>query len=129
LTGNRRSGANVSRPPTRYGYRAIILPEDVYDGDSCTADISLGFGVWLRNQKLRLVGVDTPEMRGASRRDGILARDFVRELMPGDGRVLIQSHKPRARGKYGRWLCSIWIDDLCVNDELLRTGHATRYLG
>ena len=132
--GNQSFEVAVQKP-SRFGYRAIVMPEDVYDGDTVTCDgIDLGFGVWLRRQKMRLVGVDTPEMRGASRRQAIIARDFVRGLLPEDGEVLIKSHKPRERDKWGRWLCELWIEKspeqlICVNDELLRAGHATRYMG
>tara|TARA_R110000824_G_scaffold54030_3_gene149127 strand:- start:1347 stop:1724 length:378 start_codon:yes stop_codon:yes gene_type:complete len=119
--------------PSRFGYRGIVLPEDVYDGDSATADIDLGLGVWLRRQKLRLLGVDTPELRGAEKAAGRAARDFVRNLLPEDGEVLLRTHKGRKQGKYGRWLIELWIEKspqqlVCVNDELLRAGHAVRYL-
>ena len=120
--------------PARFGYRAIILPEDVYDGDSATATVSLGFGVYLHRQKLRLLSVDCPEIRGATRVAGRAARDFVREMLPEDGEVLLKTHKGRKKGKWGRWLCELWIEKgpqqlVCVNDELLRAGHATRYMG
>ena len=46
--------------PARFGYRAIVLPEDVYDGDTITADVSMGLDVWLHRQKFRLIGVDCP---------------------------------------------------------------------
>ena len=120
--------------PSRFGYRAIVLPEDVYDGDSATATVALGFGGYLHRQKLRLLGVDTPELRGPSRVAGRAARDFVREMLPEDGEVLLKTHKGRKKGKWGRWLCELWIEKspqqlVCVNDELLRAGHAVRYMG
>jgi len=119
--------------PSRFGYRAIILPEDVYDGDSCTADVDLGMRVWLRRQKLRLLSVDTPELRGAEKVAGRAARDFVRDLLPEDGEVLLRTHKGRKKDKWGRWLIELWIEKspqqlVCVNDELLRAGHAVRYM-
>jgi len=119
--------------PSKFGYRAIILPEDVYDGDSCTADIDLGLCVWLHRQKLRLLGVDTPELRGAEKAAGRAARDFVRDLLPEDGVVLLRTHKGRKKDRWGRWLIELWIEKspqqlVCVNDELLRAGHAARYM-
>lgn len=117
-----------------YVYRAIILPSDVYDGDSVTADIDLGFGTWLRGQKLRLWGINTPELRGASRKKGIEAREFLRNLLPEDGEVYIRSHKDR-KGKYGRWLCEILVTTSSdtniatnANDLLVATGHAVGYM-
>ena len=35
----------------------------VVDGDTVDVDIDLGFGVWLRKQRIRLYGIDTPEFR------------------------------------------------------------------
>ena len=48
-----------------YEYRAFV--RKVYDGDTITVDIDLGFEVMLKNQKLRLYGINTPEVRGESR--------------------------------------------------------------
>ena len=35
----------------------------VVDGDTVDVDIDLGFGVWMRNQRIRMYGIDTPESR------------------------------------------------------------------
>ena len=35
----------------------------VVDGDTVDVDIDLGFGIWLRKQRIRLYGIDTPESR------------------------------------------------------------------
>ena len=44
-----------------YEYRCNIVK--VIDGDTGDVDIDLGFGVWLRDQRVRLYGIDTPESR------------------------------------------------------------------
>ena len=44
-----------------YTYRAKII--GVYDGDTITALVELGFNVTIE-LKLRLYGIDTPEVRG-----------------------------------------------------------------
>ena len=62
-----------------YTYKAIV--SDVYDGDSCTVDIDLGFGIWARGVKLRLANIDTPELRGENREQGKQVRDYVRNLI------------------------------------------------
>ena len=33
----------------------------VVDGDTVDVDIDLGFGIWMRNQRIRMYGIDTPE--------------------------------------------------------------------
>ncbi len=42
-------------------YKSVILKW--IDGDTVDVDIDLGFDCWLHGQRIRLVGVDTPESR------------------------------------------------------------------
>ena len=44
-----------------YEYKAKLIK--VVDGDTVDVDIDLGFGVWLRNERVRIMGIDTPESR------------------------------------------------------------------
>lgn len=44
-----------------YEYKAVI--SRVVDGDTVDVDIDLGFNVWLKKQRIRLYGIDTPESR------------------------------------------------------------------
>ena len=44
-----------------YEYRATIIR--VVDGDTVDVDIDLGFGVWLKDERVRIMGIDTPESR------------------------------------------------------------------
>ena len=108
-----------------YYYRAKII--SVYDGDTCRADIDLGMGIWVRNEKLRLLRINAPEMRGPEKVAGKVSRDFLRELVLGK-EVFIQTKKDR-RGKYGRFLAEIWLEEeadhwINVNDRLVEAGQA-----
>jgi micrococcal nuclease len=99
----------------------------VYDADTCTVDIDLGLGIWLRKQKLRFFGINAPEMRGPERPKGILARDFCRQLIDKK-RIIIQTLDD-GKGKYGRLLAIIWVEQaedewLNVNELLVEQGHA-----
>ena len=61
-----------------YDYRAKIVK--VVDGDTVDVDIDLGFGVWLKDERVRLVGVDTPESRTrdlVEKAFGLAAKEFV----------------------------------------------------
>ena len=60
-----------------YEYCAKVV--SVYDGDTITVDIDLGFGIVLKKQKLRLLGINTPEVRGEEKILGKKVRDLVRE--------------------------------------------------
>ena len=44
-----------------YEYKCRI--DRVVDGDTVDVDIDLGFGVWLREERVRMYGIDTPESR------------------------------------------------------------------
>jgi len=109
-----------------YEYQATI--RSIYDGDTCRADIDLGFGIWTANQQLRLIGIDAPEM-GTT--EGKQARDYLRELMPVGTTVRLRTHKDEAE-KYGRWLAEIYLTEPAgtdVNQTMVLTGHAVPYDG
>ena len=44
-----------------YEYKCKILR--VVDGDTVDVDIDLGFGVWMHKERVRMMGIDTPESR------------------------------------------------------------------
>ena len=106
-----------------YRYNAHVIK--VYDGDTITVDIDLGLGVWLRGQKIRLAGIDTPEMRGDEKEEGRKVRDILRDMLLDEG-VTIKTYKDK-RGKYGRWLADVYYEGLFVNEWLLEEGHAKVY--
>ena len=58
----------------RYEYRAGNF--SVVDGDTVRCDIDLGFGVWLRDQILRLHGINAPEIRGGERPEGLASKEW-----------------------------------------------------
>ncbi|NIB44855.1 thermonuclease family protein [Pseudomaricurvus alkylphenolicus] len=106
-----------------YTYSATVT--GVYDGDTVTVDIDLGLGVWLRGQKIRLFGINAPEVRGKSRSAGIDARDWLRSEILGQS-VVLNTIKDKT-GKYGRWLAVVRKNGVSINDKLVSTGHATPY--
>ena len=113
---------------TLYNYRANVV--GIYDGDSVTLDIDLGLGVWSKGQKCRLLGIDTPEIRGGERIDGLKSKQRLCELILGK-QVAIETQKDKT-GKYGRWLVTIWdLNDelgwVNINELLLSEGYAKIY--
>jgi len=106
-----------------YHYKAHI--KAVYDGDTVTAVVDLGF-LHFQEMKLRLKGIDTPELRGEEREQGLIVRDISRELIL-DKDVEIESFKDK-QGKYGRYLATIFLDELNINQWLVDNGHAEIYL-
>tara|TARA_R110001583_G_scaffold191683_1_gene357318 strand:+ start:1073 stop:1399 length:327 start_codon:yes stop_codon:yes gene_type:complete len=104
-------------------YRAYV--RKVYDGDTITVDIDLGFDIILHKQKIRLLRIDTPEVRGPEREAGLKSRDALRERICNKW-IKLKTQQDK-KGKYGRWLGEIWLDDECVNDWLLKEGYAKAY--
>jgi len=114
-----------SMETTLYHYRAVV--RKVYDGDTCTVDIDLGLGSWFHGEKLRLYGINAPEVRGVERPTGLRSRDFLRSQIQGK-EVILQTIKDK-KGKYGRYLANIWLEDESgnlsnVNDLLVQQGYA-----
>ena len=105
---------------SEYTYRAIVVR--VYDGDTINADVDLGFSIWMKKTKFRLSRINTPEIRGQERKMGLKARDWLRQQILNKP-VIISTRKDR-KGKYGRWLADIWLDGVCINDELVKQGFA-----
>lgn len=108
-----------------YTYRAIVT--SVYDGDTITVDIDLGMKIWLRGERLRLWGIDTPELhRGTNREMARIARDFLRTKILGK-QVVIKTIKDR-KGKYGRYLAIIYKNDVNINELMVTRAYARRYM-
>ena len=113
----------------KYTYRAVVI--SVYDGDTLTADIDCGFGIWLNRQHFRLYGINTPEMRGPTKEKAIVARDALRHLV--DGReITIRAHKD-VKEKFGRFLAEIYVNgadgnEIYVNQHMIQQGHAVPFM-
>ncbi len=112
-----------------YEYKAKVT--SVYDGDTITVDIDLGMHVYLRGEKIRLYGINAPEIRGSQRKQGLESRDYLRDLIL-DKEIILQSMKDK-KGKYGRYLGIIWlfaiqdskiIKTVNINEKLVSEGYA-----
>jgi len=91
----------------------------VVDGD--TIHVKL----WERVEKVRYIGVNTPETHHPTRGEepgGREAAEMNRRLVVGQ-RVRLELDV-RARDRHGRLLAYVWVGDLMVNAELVRLGYA-----
>jgi micrococcal nuclease len=106
-----------------YEYRATI--NSVYDGDTVTATIYLGFLVTV-TEKFRLLGINAPELKkGDNREAGKAARDYLASLIEGK-EVIMRTEKTQE--KYGRWLSTILLDGVDINAEMVKAGHAVPFM-
>ena len=106
----------------------------VIDGDTIDIDIDLGFGVWLKNQRIRMYGIDTPESRTRDleeKKYGLAAKAFLTEMLD-DSHLILKTHKDE-RGKFGRILGEVWrttnFADQSINDYMIKKHHAVAYHG
>lgn len=129
-----------------FQYQAEI--QRVVDGDTYDVDIDLGLSVWVRKERIRLYGVNTPEVYGV-RKDspeyqlGKASSDFVKSLIRKGSLAIVETIKD-TKGKYGRYLAVLYIrvpeevltsheniraigDFYCLNDLLLAKGLASSY--
>ena len=107
----------------------------VVDGDTVDIDIDLGFDVWLRKQRIRMMGIDTPESRTRDleeKKFGLLAKDKLNTLL-ANSRV-IQTYKD-TKGKYGRILADVIVyhsaeDRWCgATEVMIQLGYGVKYDG
>lgn len=86
-----------------YTYKAKV--KRIIDGDSIIIDIDLGFDTWIKEQSVRLYGIDTPEVRTKDpleKAHGKLAKAFVEKVLPKGAEVAITTVKDG--DKFGRVL-------------------------
>lgn len=105
-----------------YFYKAKVIK--VYDGDTITLDVDLGFSIRME-MRIRLYGINAPELKGMDRELGILSRDYLMNLI-ADKEVILETIKDE-KGKFGRILGIIHIDGLNVNELLIKEGYAKKY--
>ena len=118
-----------------YEYNSII--RYVVDGDTVDVDIDLGFGVWLRDQRIRLYGIDTPESRTRDLTEklfGFAAKDFVKNYLPVGSKQILKTFIGKdgedMRGKFGRILGDFFINDgKMLVETMITEGYGVAYNG
>jgi micrococcal nuclease len=106
----------------------------VVDGDTVDVDIDLGFGIWQMNERVRIMGIDTPESRTSNKIEkkfGLAAKARLKSLL-GPTPVLqttINKKGEDMKGKFGRVLGDFLIKDKPVSEIMCQEGHAVAYFG
>ena len=116
-----------------YEYKVTVLR--VVDGDTVDVDIDLGFGIVLSNERVRIMGIDTPESRTTNKLEkvfGLASKARLKSLL-GKTAVLktqINKNGEDMKGKFGRILGDfVAPDGRMVTDILVEEGHAVAYFG
>jgi len=126
--------------------KCVVL--DCYDGDTCIIALHIDRHK-INLFKCRLIGIDTPEMKGGDKCRAMEARDFLINsvsLQPiksnstrREAQVHLSTFKRVVRvecgewDKYGRLLIKLFVQqgvkEKCINEELIKEGHAKKYDG
>lgn len=122
-------GTNTVEPPSA---EALARPANatlshvayVHDGDTLYLQPD---GTHSREDqiKVRLIGIDTPELRPEAECFALEARDYLRRMLPEGAEVWIMSDRESV-DQYGRSLLYLWtMDDRSVNLSMVADGYAT----
>ena len=101
------------------------------DGDTIDCVLDLGFSI-LHKCRVRLYGIDTPESRTRDldeKARGKLASKFLEDSIKNGKEVILRSELKDSKGKYGRVLGSIVVDDLDINQAMVEQNLAVKYFG
>jgi len=113
-----------------YEYRCVI--KRIVDGDTVDVDIDLGFGVWMHKERVRLLGIDTPESRTRDleeKKFGLIAKEYVKAHMPVGSTQTIRTQKDKT-GKFGRILGDFVLEDgKVLTQDMLENHMAVEYFG
>lgn len=113
-------------------YQVKVLK--VVDGDTVDVDIDLGFGIWLKDERVRIMGIDTPESRTSDKVEkvfGLAAKDRLKQLLEKDAILITTDNKDGEdmKGKFGRILGDFMVGDRRVTEIMIEEGHCVPYHG
>lgn len=104
-----------------YEYTGKVL--NVVDGDTIDVAIDVGFTL-TTTHRLRLLGINCPEVHGESRAAGLAASAYVRSELLGRT-IRLRTEKS---DDFGRYLARIYVGDVDFNQSLVDKGYAVPYM-
>ena len=117
-------------------YDVVVIK--VVDGDTVDVDIDLGFGVTLTDERVRIMGIDTPESRTRDKVEdlfGEAAKARLKVLMKDGGKLITTEDRKGEdmKGKFGRILGDFKVDYngemKKVTEIMTEEGHCVPYFG
>ena len=116
-----------------YEYKCKVLR--VVDGDTVDVDIDLGFGIVLSDERVRIMGIDTPESRTRDKVEKLFgkASKYRLESLLGEIAILktqINKDGEDMKGKFGRVLGDFVTEDgRMATEVMIDEGHCVPYFG
>jgi micrococcal nuclease len=112
-----------------YEYNCTVTR--VVDGDTIDVILDLGFSV-LHKCRVRLYGIDTPESRTKDEDEkarGKLAAKYLEDSINNGTEIILRSKLKDSKGKYGRVLGEIIVDNININQSMIEKYLAVKYTG
>ena len=112
-----------------YEYNCTVTR--VVDGDTIDVILDLGFSV-LHKCRVRLYGIDTPESRTKNKDEkarGKLAAKYLEDSIKNGTEIILRSKLKDSKGKYGRVLGEIIVDNININQSMIEKYLAVQYTG
>tara|TARA_B110000444_G_scaffold207080_1_gene200903 strand:- start:5683 stop:6138 length:456 start_codon:yes stop_codon:yes gene_type:complete len=112
-------------------YRYTVNVVKVVDGDTVDVDIDLGFGMVYKKQRVRMLGIDTPESRTrdlVEKKFGKASKKHLKSIIENAESIELVSHD---KGKFGRILGDLFIGNsqYSINQQMIDENHAVAYTG
>ena len=111
-----------------YEYSCVV--NRVVDGDTVDVTIDLGFKIF-HKARVRMYGIDTPESRTRDldeKQRGILSKSFLQDALVQSNKIIIKTQKD-AKGKFGRILGELYVNDININQLMVDKYLAVAYTG
>tara|TARA_R100000700_G_C3175143_1_gene149872 strand:- start:2300 stop:2725 length:426 start_codon:yes stop_codon:yes gene_type:complete len=112
-----------------YEYKCTV--DRVVDGDTIDVTLDLGFDI-LHKCRVRLYGIDTPECRTRDldeKARGKIAAGFVQSSVEEAELIQIRTKLKDSKGKYGRVLGELIVDDININQLMIDKHYCVAYYG
>mmetsp|Transcript_24724 Transcript_24724/g.78189 ORF Transcript_24724/g.78189 Transcript_24724/m.78189 type:complete len:266 (-) Transcript_24724:482-1279(-) len=113
----------------KYGDLGLVQFHSCYDGDTCTFSVPGAHPLIGDHVRVRITGVDAPEMKGTCAEERGLAeraQRFTAQILARAQEIKLVCSK---RDKYFRVLSEVVADGESVGDLLLQGKHAVAYTG
>ena len=113
------AAAEVPGPNYTYYFELVR----VVDANTVAVNVDLGFGVWLHNQNLDLLGLPEPAPLATESAEQKAARLMqtarLRDLLDGRTQLTLRSGKDKTTTP-PRYVVTLWADGVNVNEALLK---------
>ncbi len=115
---------------TPFAYRVKSMVK-IIDGDTFDCVLDLGFDVLLE-ARIRMARIDTPASRTRDlieKQFGLASKKYLIERIEAAQDIIVRTELDNEKGKFGRILGTVYLDDVDVNQQMIQDGYAVGYHG